>query len=83
MTPSNGPFPGPDVNYSGAEWSRLSQALDQRLDQRRKELENLELSEAKRLILLGRIAEIKDILSLPELQRRRAKMREGALASYE
>lgn len=83
MTPNDTLFSGDEVNLAGPEWVLLAKLLDGRLAQRRADIENLALTEHDRLIVLGRIAELKEILALPEVSRRRAKIREGAFASYE
>lgn len=83
MTQRNALFSGADVNLAGPEWALLARLLDEQLVKRRQDLENLALNEHDRLIVLGRVAELKDILAMPEVARRRAKILEGNLASYE
>lgn len=69
---------GPD--FQTPEWRQLTTLLTDRLTRYRMDLESPRLTENETAVIRGRITELKELLSLPELAARAAAAKLGALA---
>ena len=67
-----GAFPALGIQFHSPEWGKFSRELKARREKLRDEYENPKMSAEERLISLGKLILIRDLLGLPELEKRTA-----------
>jgi hypothetical protein len=64
-----------EFDFRGPEWAKLAKLIADRLERQRVRLEDTKLDSNDTAVLRGRVAELRELLALPELTRRAAQAR--------